>query len=54
LRLNPTTTWKKVYVNLTEEVNRFPGGRYKVFIEGQSTLNGGFIALDNVRLLYLN
>lgn len=53
LRLNPSTEWKKVYVNLTEEVNRFPGGRYRVFLEGQSNLNGGSIAIDNVRLLYL-
>ncbi len=52
LNLFPSPTWKKVYVNLTEEVGRFPNNRYRVFIEGQSAISGSYIAIDNIRLQY--
>lgn len=55
LTLLPTTTWKKIYVNLTEEVGIAIGAKYRIFIRAIKPANQeARIYLDNVRLLYLD
>lgn len=54
LRLLPTnSTWRKVYVNLTQEANAAPQGssNFKVFLRSRTSDKKETILLDNIRLL---
>jgi hypothetical protein len=56
LNLNPTTTWKKVYVNFGGEIAFEPTTyNLKVFIGAQKTTSTdtSVVQLDNIKLLYL-
>ncbi len=53
LTLLPSTTWKKIYVNLTEEVGAVVNGKYRIYIRAVKPANQtATIYLDNMRLLF--
>jgi hypothetical protein len=54
LIINPTDTWKKIYVNFTPIVNETVDAvNYKVFFETDHSLTGsdGVVMLDNIKLI---
>ncbi|MDP4266019.1 MAG: hypothetical protein Q8880_01120 [Bacteroidota bacterium] len=57
LTLNPTSSWKKVYVNLSNAVSSLTGNN-KFYVYFQATLTTGLttsnIYLDNIKLLHYN
>jgi hypothetical protein len=55
IRFKPTRQWKRLYLNLTEEVNNaaFRGADFKVEILAYPTGNDrDYFAIDNVRLIH--
>jgi hypothetical protein len=53
--VNPKTSWNKIYVNLTTEVQRAQADYYYLHITAKlpDTQKSGFIYLDNVKVLHL-
>ena len=52
--LKSTTEWKHFYINLTQEINLSNAlVNYKIYFRGNSKSVNDYIALDNIRLIYL-
>lgn len=55
INLNPTNNeWKKVYINLTDEVSSITNSRFKIYFQAthNTLLNESKIVLDNIRLIH--
>ncbi len=46
--------WKKIYIDLSTEVNQNPSSSFEIYISGQSTAAGQEFYFDNIKLVYRN
>lgn len=44
--------WKKIYINLSTEINQNPSSTFEIYISGQSTATGQEFFFDNIKLVY--